>query len=194
MTCTSLVSLMQRSQSIKRVSHYCCYSSKLMLGVSRDRQRQYQHGTRKVLGFIFILLQLWSSPILSEYYHTVDFTVCRLVVGMLYMLWRNYCIVTRIFTNEESVLLLFICHIQSFWIWVTYKDKPVFIIAAIKQDRLSTYTAWVTAALTLKLIFILYSTPSFRTKHCFLKASRSPVRNQEGNMQSHQYLQWCCYL
>jgi hypothetical protein len=26
----------------------------------------------------------------------------------------------------------------------------------------------------LKLIFILYSTPSFRTKDCFLKDSRSP--------------------
>lgn len=35
------------------------------------------------------------------------------------------------------------------------------------------------AALTLKLIFILYSTPSFRTKACFLKASRSPVSNNK---------------
>lgn len=33
--------------------------------------------------------------------------------------------------------------------------------------------------LTLKLIFILYSTPSFRTKACFFKASRSPVTKQK---------------
>lgn len=33
--------------------------------------------------------------------------------------------------------------------------------------------------LTLKLIFILYSTPSFRTKACFFNASRSPVTKQK---------------
>ena len=33
--------------------------------------------------------------------------------------------------------------------------------------------------LTLKLIFILYSTPSFRTKACFFNASRSSVTEQK---------------
>lgn len=46
-----------------------------------------------------------------------------------------------------------------------------------------------TAALTIKLIFILYSTPSCRTKAWFLKASRSPVGNQHRETKHrHLYL------
>ncbi len=44
------------------------------------------------------------------------------------------------------------------------------------------------AALTLKLIFILYSTPSCRTKASFFKASRSPDTKQNSKEHRHRYL------
>lgn len=59
-----------------------------------------------------------------------------------------------------------------------------------QENRLwlfSLYIAVPTAALTLKLIFILYSTPSFRMKACFLKHSKSPVRNEKEKNHRHLY-------
>lgn len=90
-------------------------------------------------------------------------------------------------------------NVQFNQLQLVYWDDHIFITATNKKDssdtllfqgnRIWPYMCVATAALTLKLIFILYSTPSFRIKACFLKASSSPVRNQKKTKCiNYQYL------
>lgn len=79
---------------------------------------------------------------------------------------------------------------QTSQIWKHQWNSRTSTWSADNKDRCTRFLNRP-AALTLKLIFILYSTPSFRTKACFLKASRSPVsNNKHRQINVRSKLQW----